>query len=159
MRARRALAGTGVAIALLIAGFCLYWPALGAFNRLLRMPPEVGAPYVESLARTPSAADAQRKRLVDAWRSRRDYGLRRTQLTIEATPVELWLITSGGGLTYVVDYTRDAYSNRGVYTAHPVSVEVGAEKPDEAHPLRAWFPTSEQAYLRCKLSNGSVEFF
>ena len=102
---------------------------------------------------------AQRRRLLESWQTRGNYGLHRVQKTVEGSPVGLWLITSGGGPTLVTDYTRDSYSTRAIYVSTPSSLELGGPTRQEQHPLRAWFPDHEQIYLRCILPNSWVEFF
>lgn len=145
--------------ALFIGAYVLYGPTLGAFNRMFRMPAVVHSPFVEALSTSPDLAAAQRQRFLDAWRERRDYGLHRVQATVEATPVGLWIITTGGTLTLVTDYSRDVYSRRSIEVAMPESVELGTPTPGTQHPLRAWFPASQLTYLRCRFANGNVEFF
>jgi len=161
MRAR--IRHIGIAVVslgvLLVGAALLFGPALGAFNRVFRMPAVVRAPFVEAVSDSPDLANAQRQRLLEAWRAGRSYGLHRVVKTVEATPVGLWLVTSGGTLTLITDYTRDPYSNRSIQVAEPAAVELGVLAPEERHPLRAWFPDSGQTYLRCRFTGGHVEFF
>jgi hypothetical protein len=158
-RRRRIIAAVvAISTGFVIAGL-LYHPTLGAFNRLVRLPRVVYASFVEDLSESAEVAMAQRLRLLESWQTRGDYGLHRVQKTVEGTPVGLWLITSGGSLTLVTDYTRDSYSTRGIYVSTPSSLELGTPTRQEQHPLRAWFPDREQTYLRCIFGSGGVEFF
>lgn len=153
------MTGVAAGVAVLIGGLFLYHPAVGIFNRLFRMPAIVEASFIELLSASATTAEAQRERLVDAWRNGRSYGLHKVQKTVEGTPVGVWLITSEGSLTLVTDYTRDSYSTRAIDVANPILVELGPPRADEQHPLRAWFPDSSQVYVRCKLAADRVEFF
>jgi hypothetical protein len=123
------------------------------------MPAIVREPFIETLSQSAGEATIQRERLLEAWRSKNSYGLYKIQTSIEGTPVGMWLITSGGRLTLVTDYTRDSYSTRAIYVAEPASAELGPPREEEQHPLRAWFPHSQQVYIRCRLSGDHVEFF
>ncbi len=162
MRARRVIRGVGAIAAgfvVLIGGLLAYHPVLGTFNRLFRMPAVVKEPFIETLSESAGEAKIQRERLVEAWRSKRSYGLYKIQKSVEGTPVGIWLITSAGRLTLVTDYTRDSYSTRAIYVSEPASAELGPPKEEEQHPLRDWFPDSEQVYIRCRLSADQIEFF
>src|SRR5439155_14417750 len=112
------------------------------------MPAIVKAPFVEALSRTSEVALTQRRHLLASWQARGDYGLRRVQSTVEGTPASLWLITTGGALTLITDYTRDSYSTRAVDVATPKSLDLASPARDEQHPLRPWFPSREETYLR-----------
>ena len=39
------------------------------------------------------------------------------------------------------------------------SPDLASPARDEQHPLRPWFPSREETYLRCILPDGRVEFF
>jgi hypothetical protein len=136
-----------------------YGPVSGAINRAVRMPPVTKASFVQPLSANAEEASAQRQRLLAAWRSKASYGLHREQSSVEGTPIGIWLVAQGGSLTLVTDYSRDPYSTREVHVQNPVSLELGPLSAEERHPLRSWFPSATEVYLRCRLASNQVAFF
>lgn len=115
--------------------------------------------YVEQLSESPKLSAQQRLRFLTAMQKGEKYGLRRTEYSVEGTPIYLSLITASGKLTLITDYRDDPYSTKQKYTEHPVSVGMGKIKPEEQHALRSWFPAPDTEYLRCLMQDGNVAFF
>src|SRR5262249_17344266 len=158
-RMRRILTAFAAGAGCLLGVVLLYGPVLGAWTRATRLPPLVHEPFIEDLSSDASTAASQRARLLDAWHAGSDYGLRRTQNSVEGTPIGLWLITSKHQLSLITDYSRDSFSTRGIDVATPIALEIATPAAEDQHPLRAWFPARTTAYLRCTLPNGHVAFF
>ncbi len=143
------------ALILAIAALYAYFPVKGLVVRTFLMPPVLASPCITEVDAASSAQ--QRQRFVDAWRGRTCAGLHQCVSTIEGDPLNLWAITEQGRLTLVTDYTRDAYSHRGVDVQHPIEVEVWQKR--DSNPLRAWFPRDDRPYLRFIMADGSDAFF
>jgi Domain of unknown function (DUF4362) len=146
-----------VAIAVpLIAAMC----SITTKNQPNNAPPDLpNLAFVEQLSETPGVSVQQRLRFVSAMEKGEQYGLRRTEYSVEGTPIHLSLTTDAGKLTFITDYRDDPYSTRQIYTEHPISVQLGKIQPGEQHALRAWFPSQDVEYLHCVMSDGKVEFF
>jgi hypothetical protein len=133
----------------------VFGPAKGWFNRTFRVPSVVRASYVEDL--DPARAKAQVEKFLSVYESRSgSYGLRRTVVSVEGTPIGKCLVTENGALTFVLDSTRDRNGSRQFSIAHPSSVApVPAEKGRREDSSRLRTP---QFYLISHVSGRGIAF-
>ena len=151
-----ALTAIALTVCVVVAGLFTYYPLKGVFNRAFRTPAIVKQPFVQELQEPDGLR--QRQQLLEAWSAGATSGLHRQVSTAEGKPVQLWLVTDRATLTLITDFTRDTFSRRDITVGHPTGMNL-CKGSDDSDPLRAWFPRSDQVYLRLRFEDGSNALF
>jgi hypothetical protein len=95
------------------------------------------------------SCQAQREQWMRVYKNRRgSYGLRKTTVSFEGTPIDECLIVENGNITLVLDYTRDKYGIREFAIRQPTALKLG--------PLEAsdnWSLANDHIFLKCYIDS------
>jgi hypothetical protein len=134
----------------------------GWYYRTFKMPAITKAAFVEDLHSDEAQARAQADKFLSTYRSSQgDYGLRRTMVSADGEPIGMCIVTESGKLTFVMDHTRNRFSNREFSVAHPEGVGLASSGNGTNTHASAPAPSGSAAikfYLISYISGRGVAF-